>query len=76
MKNIIQIIPDSKNNNKIVSLLKNNHIKKLFCLHDWLYWKSYGSNKIHRVCRKCYKKQSKTYNHLPTFWKKDQIKIK
>ena len=75
MKKVIELILHNENDNKVISLLKNKQIKKIFCLHDWVYWKPYGSKRIHRVCRKCYKKQSKTYNALPTFWKGDYIKF-
>ena len=75
MKKIIELTLHDKNDNKIISLLKNKQIKKLFCYHDWVYWKPYGSKRTHRVCRKCYKKQSKIYNALSTFWTKEYIKF-
>jgi len=31
--------------------------KRLFCWHSWVYWRFGNAGKLHRVCKKCGKKQ-------------------
>jgi hypothetical protein len=69
--------PITKNINKEelkTMLLDNskNYLKTTFCWHKWIYWKFGNNGKIHRVCKKCGKKQQNgdvlnTYN----IWIKD-----
>jgi len=48
------------NKDDLLSFLKTetkSFLKRLFCWHDWIYWKFGSATKTHRVCSKCYKKQ-------------------
>ncbi len=69
----ISLISKNINLENLIQLLKNPYKKKWFCFHNWIYWKLYGARRMHRVCTKCYKKQSKIYADYPTFWIKDKI---
>jgi len=35
----------------------SSYWKRFFCWHKWIYWKFGNYSKIHRVCKKCGKKQ-------------------
>lgn len=70
-KFLLKPTPIHKQNNisnkELLFLLKNKQIKKIFCFHKWIYWRFGNGGKIHRVCKKCYKKQQNmdvlnTYN--------------
>jgi len=48
------------NNSDLLDFLKTetkSFFSRLFCWHDWIYWKFGPASKTHRVCSKCYKKQ-------------------
>lgn len=54
-------------------LLHSVRRSTLFCWHDWIYWTFGKATKMHRVCRKCYKKQQDRQiipKHTPK-WIKD-----
>jgi hypothetical protein len=43
---------------QLQEILSDTRIRKLFCWHDWVYFKYGSATKLHRVCSKCRKKQS------------------
>lgn len=49
-------------------------IKKIFCWHKWIYWKYGDATKLHRICKKCYKKQrnKNVISKGIDFWEKDK----
>jgi len=51
--------PKSKqlNTQDLKALLYTVRRSVLFCWHDWIYWKFGVATKLHRVCKKCLKKQ-------------------
>lgn len=53
-------------------LLREPRNKVLFCWHHWIYWTFGESTKLHRVCKKCYKKQqNRDVVKRSGFWHKD-----
>jgi len=42
---------------ELKQLLSNASVSALFCWHDWVNWTLGDAPKLHRVCKKCYKKQ-------------------
>jgi len=49
---------------------------RFFCWHKWVYWKFSNATRQHRVCKKCYKKQTNscvlnTHNE----WVKDPVSV-
>lgn len=53
-------------NEKLKKLTEKKYEKK-FCFHKWVKF-NLGGMRTHRVCLKCFKKQSKLFTNLPTFW--------
>ena len=48
------------NKDELKSLLSTkiySYWKGLFCWHNWVYWRFGKAQKLHRVCKKCGKKQ-------------------
>lgn len=37
---------------------KTTITQRMLCSHEWVIWKSILSDNRHRICRKCYKKQT------------------
>lgn len=56
---------------KLLSLPKKKH--SLFCWHDWIVWQYGGVSKLHRVCKKCHKKQmsNEVVTHGNVKWVKE-----
>jgi hypothetical protein len=53
-------------------LLYNVRRSVFFCWHDWVYWTFGEATKLHRVCKKCYKKQQNNDIIKPSnIWRKD-----
>ena len=44
-------------NDTLISILKTPKMKTFFCFHSYVYWSFGPATKIHRVCKKCHKKQ-------------------
>jgi len=67
--------PISKDVDKdvLMGFLNRVEIKKIFCVHNWVYWCFGSATKQHRVCRKCFKKQqhSNILSKYDGFWIKD-----
>lgn len=59
-KLVFKITSLTKNysNEDVINLIKKDRIKKFFCWHNWVYYHYKPATKIHRICSKCYKKQT------------------
>ena len=66
--------PRSKQVNKdeLKLLLYSVRRSVFLCWHDWIYWTFGYATKLHRVCKKCYKKQQNNEVVNPSsIWRKD-----
>jgi len=54
-------------------LFNKNNQNQIFCWHKWIYWKFGKASKLHRICKKCGKKQQNVdiFNHY-NIWIKEQ----
>ena len=72
----IHAINHKVSDNKLMSILtkQTSFWRSLFCLHNWVYWRFANFGKMHRVCKKCYKKQKNSDPlNKSNYWVHDDI---